>query len=115
MDHNLFRIDCERVFEALVGVIALSCLVERFYALIIESRWYAGANLRPGGTLLAPAKNGMESGEMVGIAKWMLLPFTCNGVSYGISFDRILEYRTTPPTAAGDSGAPVISSYRPRQ
>lgn len=40
MDPNLFHLDWERTFEALVAVIVLSFFVERVCALVFESRWY---------------------------------------------------------------------------
>jgi len=40
MDPNLFHLDWERTFEALVGIIVLSFLVERACALLFESRWW---------------------------------------------------------------------------
>lgn len=40
MDPNLFHLDWERTFEALVGIIVLAFLVERACALVFESRWY---------------------------------------------------------------------------
>jgi hypothetical protein len=40
MDPNLFHLDWERTFEALVGIIVLSFLVERACAVLIESRWW---------------------------------------------------------------------------
>jgi hypothetical protein len=40
MDPNLFHLDWERTFEALVGIIVLSFLVERACAVLFESRWW---------------------------------------------------------------------------
>ena len=40
MDPNLFHLDWERTLEALVGVIVLSFLVERVWALLFESHWW---------------------------------------------------------------------------
>ena len=40
MDPNLFHLDWERTFEALVGIVVLSFLVERACALLFESRWW---------------------------------------------------------------------------
>lgn len=42
MDPNLFHLDWERTFEALVGVIVLSFLIERAMAILFESRWWIG-------------------------------------------------------------------------
>ena len=38
MDPNLFHIDYERTFEALIGIIVLSFIVERIFAFVFESR-----------------------------------------------------------------------------
>lgn len=40
MDPNLFHLDWERTFEALVGVMVMSFVVERVWALVFESRWW---------------------------------------------------------------------------
>jgi hypothetical protein len=40
MDPNLFHLDWERTFEALVGMVVLSLLVERALSLLFESRWW---------------------------------------------------------------------------
>jgi hypothetical protein len=40
MDPNLFHLDWERTFEALVAIIVLAFFVERACALVFESRWY---------------------------------------------------------------------------
>lgn len=40
MDPNLFHLDWERTFEALVGIVILSFLIERALALIFESRLF---------------------------------------------------------------------------
>ncbi len=40
MDPNLFYLDWERTFEALVTIIVLAFFVERVCALVFESRWY---------------------------------------------------------------------------
>jgi hypothetical protein len=42
MDPNLFHLDWGRTFEALVGIVVLSFLIERALAVIFESRWYIG-------------------------------------------------------------------------
>ena len=40
MDPNLFHLDWERTFEALVAIMVLAFFVERACALVFESRWY---------------------------------------------------------------------------
>lgn len=40
VDPNLFHLDWERTFEALVAIIVLAFFVERSCALLFESRWY---------------------------------------------------------------------------
>lgn len=40
MDPNLFHLDWERTFEALVAIMVLAFFVERACALLFESRWY---------------------------------------------------------------------------
>ncbi|MDT8325748.1 MAG: hypothetical protein RRA94_16660 [Bacteroidota bacterium] len=42
MDPNLFHLDWERTFEALVGVVVLSFIIERAMAIVFESRWWIG-------------------------------------------------------------------------
>jgi hypothetical protein len=60
MDPNLFHIDWERTLEALVGIIVLSFLVERAWALLFESRWWISRfeDARVG----KPSPNGGKSG-----------------------------------------------------
>ena len=40
MDPNLFYLDWERTFEALVGIIVLSFFIERTLSLVFESTWW---------------------------------------------------------------------------
>jgi len=40
MDPNLFHLDWERLFEALVGIVVLAFLLERALALLFESRFF---------------------------------------------------------------------------
>lgn len=40
MDPNLFHIDWARTFEALMGIVVLSFLVERACAILLQSRWW---------------------------------------------------------------------------
>ena len=40
MDPNLFHLDWERTFEAIVAIVVLSFLIERVAALVFESRWF---------------------------------------------------------------------------
>ena len=40
MDPNLFHLDWERTFEALVGIVILSFFIERALSILFESRWF---------------------------------------------------------------------------
>ncbi|MCB2204125.1 hypothetical protein KQI65_05195 [bacterium] len=42
MDPNLWHLDWERTFEALMGIVVLSFVVERAVSLLVESRWWIG-------------------------------------------------------------------------
>jgi hypothetical protein len=40
MDPNLFALQTDRLFEALIGIITLSFFVERALAVVFENRWF---------------------------------------------------------------------------
>jgi len=40
MDPNLFHLDWERTFEALIGIVIFSFVIERALAVLFESRWF---------------------------------------------------------------------------
>lgn len=40
MDPNLFHLDWERTFEALVGIVIFAFIIERGLSFIFDSRWY---------------------------------------------------------------------------
>lgn len=65
MDPNLFHLDWDRTFEALVGIVVFSFIIERALSIIFESRWYIekikGVDLEKAAELKAAADKKNET------------------------------------------------------
>ncbi len=108
MDPNLFHLDWERTFEALVGIVVLSFLVERACALLFESRWWisqfedarigklpgsaedapSGAENPPAGEATKPAEQKALAGQRYPLKEFIVLVLSL-AICYVWKFDAV--------------------------